>query len=264
VVEVEWTVFLEGEPSSGHAVLVYRDAGELAAAVAAFASAGLDAGEPTIVIATQAHWARVEEALAVLGWNDERIRQSDLLLYSDAEVTLTELLEDGRPTARGFEQAIVTMLDELDGRFPGRRLRIFGEMVDLLTRLGAPEEAQMLEGLWNEAADRRSMLLLCGYQLDVFDRETQVGLLPGICRTHSHVRPAADQERMQRAVDAAIDEELGDRAGQLYAMVGDQIRQRRVPAAQLALMWVSANMPMVAERILASARLHYVRERYSA
>jgi hypothetical protein len=37
-----------------------------------------------------------------------------------------------------------------------------------------------------------------------------------------------------------------------------------VPAAQLALMWVSANMPMVAERILASARLHYVRERYSA
>ena len=88
-------------------------------------------------------------------------------------------------------------------------------------------------------------------------------MLPGICRTHSHVRPAADLERMQRAVDAAIDEELGDRAGQLYAMVGDQIRQRRVPAAQLALMWVSANMPMVAERILASARTHYVRERYS-
>ena len=69
---------------------------------------------------------------------------------------------------------------------------------------------------------------------------------------------------MQRAVDAAIDEELGDRAGQLYAMVGDQIRQRRVPAAQLALMWVSANMPMVAERVLESARTHYVRERYSA
>ena len=98
------------------------------------------------------------------------------------------------------------------------------------------------------------MLLLCGYQLDVFDRETQVGVLPGICRTHSHVQPAADLERMQRAVDAAIDDELGDRAAQLYAMVGDQIRQRRVPAAQLALMWVSANMPMVAERVLAVRR----------
>ena len=68
---------------------------------------------------------------------------------------------------------------------------------------------------------------------------------------------------MQRAVDAAIDEARRP-GGQLYAMVGDPIRRRRVPAAQLALMWVSANMPMVAERILASARLHHVRERYSA
>ena len=201
----------------------------MAAAVAAFASAGLDAGEPTIVIATQAHWARVEEALAVLGWNDERIRQGDLLLYSDAEVTLTELLEDGRPTARGFEQAIVTMLDELDGRFPAVGSASSARWSTSSLGWEHPRKRRCLEGLWNEAAERRSMLLLCGYQLDVFDRETQVALLPGICRTHSHVRPAADLERMQRAVDAAIDEKLGDRAGQLYAMVGDPIRRRRCP-----------------------------------
>ena len=262
--DTAWTEFLEGRAPSGHAVLVWRDVGELAASVAAFASTGLDAGEPTLVVATAAHRARIEDGLAVLGWDEVRIEGSGLLLHANADATLADLLEDGRPTIGGFERAIVTLLDGLDERFPGRRLRIFGEMVDLLTRLGAVEEACVLEELWNEQAEKRSMLLLCGYQLDVFDRETQVGVLPGICRTHSHVRPAADLERMQRAVDAAIDEELGDRAGQLYAMVGDQIRQRRVPAAQLALMWVSANMPMVAERVLESARTHYLRERYSA
>ena len=47
VVEVMWSRFLEGTTPSGHAVLVYRDGGELAAAVAAFVTAGLDDGEPT-------------------------------------------------------------------------------------------------------------------------------------------------------------------------------------------------------------------------
>jgi KaiC/GvpD/RAD55 family RecA-like ATPase len=263
-VELDWRQFLDGTTPTGHAVLVYRDAGELAAAVAAFATAGLDDGEPTLVVATNAHWARIEEALAVLGWDEQRVRRSGLLLHADADATLAELLEDGRATLAGFERAVTTQIDELVERFPGRRLRVFGEMVDLLARLGAVDESQALEELWNTLAEQQSMLVLCGYELDVFDRETQLGVLPGICRTHSHVRPAADFERMQRAVDAAIEEELGDRAGHLYAMVGDQIRQRRVPAAQLALMWVSANMPMIAERILASARMHYVRERYSA
>ena len=259
-----WRQFLDGTTPSGHAVLVYREAGELAAAVAAFVTAGLDEGEPALVVVTDAHWTRIEEALAVLGWDEPRVRRSGLLLRADAEETLAGLLEDGRATLGGFERAVSTQIHELVERFPGRRLRVFGEMVDLLARLGAVDESQALEELWNAAAERQSMLVLCGYQLDVFDRETQLGILPGICRTHSHVRPAADLERLQRAVDAAIDEELGDRAGQLYAMVGGQIRQRRVPGMQLALMWVSANMPMIAERILASARMHYVRERYSA
>jgi hypothetical protein len=39
--------------------------------------------------------------------------------------------------------------------------------------------------------------------------------------------------------------------------VGDQIRRGRIPPPQLVLMWVSANMPALADRILASARKRY-------
>ena len=46
-------------------------------------------------------------------------------------------------------------------------------------------------------------------------------------------------------------------AGQVYSLVGPEIRERRVPPPQLALMWVSENMPMNAERILAAARSRY-------
>ena len=129
------TEFLEGSAPSGHAVLVWRDVRELAASVAAFASTGLDAGAPTLVVATAAHRARIEYGLAVLGWDEVRIERSGLLLHANADATLADLLEDGRPTIGGFERAIVTLLDELDELFSGRRLLIFGEMVDLLTRL---------------------------------------------------------------------------------------------------------------------------------
>ena len=47
-------------------------------------------------------------------------------------------------------------------------------------------------------------------------------------------------------------------AGKVYLLVGERIREARVPVAQLVLMWVSANMPGLADRILASARTHYL------
>ncbi len=79
-----------------------------------------------------------------------------------------------------------------------------------------------------------------------------------VCRTHSHVLAAADSPRLAKAVDQALEEVLGTaEAGKVYLVVAEQIRQDRVPAPQLVLMWVSANMPALAERILASARMRY-------
>ena len=38
------------------------------------------------------------------------------------------------------------------------------------------------------------------------------------------------------------------------------MRRKQVPPAQLALMWVSSQMPLSAERILDSAREHYLQD----
>jgi hypothetical protein len=115
--------------------------------------------------------------------------------------------------------------------------------------------------LWNDLARRRDFSLLCGYGLDVFDREAQAGTLPHVCRTHSHVLPVADPARLQRAVDQALEEVLGAaEAGKVYVVVAQQIRADRVPTAQVLLMWISENMPTLAERVLASARARYLAE----
>jgi hypothetical protein len=131
-------------------------------------------------------------------------------------------------------------------------------MVGILNERGRPEAAIELEGLWNKLARTRRFSLLCGYRMDIFDREAQIGALPHVCRAHSHVKPAVNNARLARAVDAALEEVLGaSEAGKVYVVIGSQIRENRVPIAQLALMWVSENMPSLAGRVLASARSHY-------
>jgi KaiC/GvpD/RAD55 family RecA-like ATPase len=239
---------------------VYRDIDELADSVSRYLAIGFDRGEPAIVIATPEHWIRFGERLAECGWDAARIEESGLLFCADADATLAAIMDGDRPSADRFDAVVGGLLDGVAALLPERRIRAFGEMVDLLCERGNPAGAARLEELWNRLARRRSFSLLCGYRIDVFDRDAQISLLPEICRSHSHVLTADDPARLERAVDAALEETLGSQAGQVYAVLGDQLRRKQVPPAQLALMWVSSQMPRSAERILESAREHYLHD----
>ena len=254
-----WQSFLQGS-DAGHAAQIYDDVGELADSDATYLAAGFDRGEPAVLIATPEHAAVIAQRLAASGWPAERIDEAALLTSAAAEHTLSAVLIDGEPSPELFRAVVGGLLDEVAERFPGRTIRAFGEMVNLLSEDGRPDAALALEEMWNELALTRSFSLLCGYRLDLFDRVTQTSPLPGICRVHSHVAPAADYERLHRAVDSALEETLGPLAGKLYALIGSEMRQARAPMAQVALMWVSANMPALADRILATARARYREE----
>lgn len=258
--ETSWTGFLQGSGPAAHAVQVYRDVDELAGSIARYLAIGFDLGEPAIVIATPEHLTRFGERLAESGWPAARIEQRGLLFCADAGATLAAIMDGDRPSAEQFEAVVGGLMDRVGARFPDRRIRAFGEMVDLLCERDNASGAAQLEELWNRLARRRSFSLLCGYRLDVFDREAQLSVLPQICRSHSHMLPADDPERLGQAVDAALEEALGEQAGQVYAMIGQQLRRKQLPPAQLVLMWVSSHMPRSAERILESARARYLEE----
>jgi hypothetical protein len=131
-------------------------------------------------------------------------------------------------------------------------------MVDLLCERGRPDSAAALEALWNHLAQGRRFSLLCGYRLDVFDADAQRTLLPQICGAHTHIHPAADVERLGAAVEEALRLELGAEAEQVYAGMEAAVgRTTWLPASERALMWVSANLPAKADRVLAAARARY-------
>jgi hypothetical protein len=251
-VSLAWT-----EAPAGHAAQIYTESDELADSVAAYFAAGFDEGEPAILVATATHTCLVLERLAASGWDAKRLDTLGLLISADANATLEQLM-DGPPADAAFERVIGGLFDELATRFPETRVRVYGEIVDVLCQSGQQHAAVVLEERWNRLARTRNFALLCGYRLDVFDRRAQIETLRSVCDLHTHVEPSADIDRLAHAVDDALVGVLGAQgAGQVYSLVGAEIRERRVPPPQLALMWVSENMPMNAERILTAARTRY-------
>jgi MEDS: MEthanogen/methylotroph, DcmR Sensory domain len=253
-----WIDFLRGAPAGGHGVQIYRDESELADSVASYLAAGFEAGDPALVVACPEHWALFAAALAGRDCDIVELREQGLLTVRDADTSLAAFMSGGRPSPIRFEEVIGGVLDSISERYPGRRIRAFGEMVDLLCLRGEREAALALEDLWNRLARKRHFSLLCGYRLDVFDRASQATTLAGVCRSHTHVQPAFDSTRLAVAVDRALGDVLGvGEAGKVYLLVAEEARRGRISVAQLVLMWVSANMPITADRILASARAHY-------
>jgi hypothetical protein len=238
-----------------HLVQVYRDPVELAESAAAFFGAGFELGQPAVAVVTAAHWPVMAERLEKRGWRVAELQAEGTLHVRDADETLAAISNRRGPVLRKFNDVVGSLLDLAAG--PGsQRVRAFGEMVDILVRRGERIEADTLERYWNELGEKKDFTLLCGYKVDLFDLQAQISLLPQVYRSHTHVLPPADAERMERAVGQALAEVLGaDDAQKVYAQaVRDQ---ESAPASHLALLWISAHMPRTAEEVLAVARLHF-------
>ena len=251
-------MFLEGAPPTGHAVQVYSELDELAASVGTFLDAGFRAGEPAVVIAAAGHTQAFLAELERRGHGVDELQAQGLLTCCDAKDTLASFMDGDVPSGERFEEAVGGLLDEVARRFPERTIRAFGEMVDLLFQRGQQATAIALEELWNRALESRRCALLCGYELDVFDLDTQTSALPEIIRTHTHPRPVADTARLAAAVHQTLTEVVGsDATARLYLRVAEEVPRTALPRAQAVLMWLSRHQPTTARRVLQGARTRY-------
>ncbi|HTL34947.1 MAG TPA: ATP-binding protein [Kofleriaceae bacterium] len=187
-------------PHGPHTVQFYETDRFLADAVAQFLAEGLRNDEPGVVIATKPHRELFVERLAAAGIDAGREVAAGRLLLLDATDTLQAFMVDGAPMRERFVATIGPVLERLCKLSSARRVRAFGEMVDILWRCGQKNAALQLEELWNEIGARHHFALLCAYVMDSFYKQTGVS---AICATHSHVLPP---ERADGgAVDAVIE-----------------------------------------------------------
>jgi hypothetical protein len=258
---MSWQTFIERPQPAEHAVQIYDELDELAQSVGHFLVSGFEGGAPAVVIATAEHRSRYTRELEE-GADVGALEQRGQLIMRDAEETLASFMARDLPSAQRFEAVVGRLIDDVASRFPGRTIRVFGEMVDILWARGQSQAAIALEQLWNALAERRSFALLCGYHLDIFDIDVQTGALPDVFRTHSHARPTAEPSRLAAAVDKALGEIVGPRdAAYVYLDVAEQMRRDKFPRAQALLSRLSATNRDLATTLLERAQAHFTHGR---
>ncbi len=182
---------------AGHMVQFYEDERFLCEDVARFLGAGIGAGEPLVVIATEAHWETVCEHLSSNAFDIERARRAGQLTVLDARATLSEILVDGMPDGGRFRALVGGLFETITAGRPGVRVRAFGEMVDLLYSEGHRRAALHLEELWNDLGKDHQLSLLCAYAMASFRGQDDDQPFGHVCDAHTCVIPAESYSRLE-------------------------------------------------------------------
>jgi PAS domain S-box-containing protein len=172
-----------------HRVQFYEDAAFLYGVIADFFQAGLQAGEPLVIIATDVHRRGFVQHLETQGLDVNQLLKTGELTLLDAQLTLSDFMVDGAPDPNFFRVHVGSVLETLRSRSRTGHVRAYGEMVDLLWRDGNPEVSIRLEELWNDLSRSFSLSLLCGYFIGNFADEAHGVPFQRICAAHAHVVP---------------------------------------------------------------------------
>jgi hypothetical protein len=242
-----------------HRVQFYgRNDDVLTANVSRYLGDGLQRGEGLVAIATAAHIRAFASRLVEDGHQLTRAINEGQLVFLGAEETLALFMIDGEPDRDSFRSAMGVVIRQLRSKTGRRKIRAYGEMVALLWNAGNSAAAVRLEHLWNEVLTENALQLFCAYQIDVFGKEFQAGVIDEILCAHTHLEPEGIDGHLHGAVSRAMQEVLGAR-GRDLPLVADssEASWAALPKGETTVLWIRDNLPEYADEILARARAYY-------
>ena len=154
-------------PHSAHSMQFYDSDRELAADVTRFLAPAVRTDERAIVVATGLHREMFEAELARAGCDPVVARARGTLQFFDARTTLDSILVGGRLIESRFTEVVGPIVMEAERS--SRRVRAYGEMVDLLWREGDVATAVSLEQCWNRFLATSRCDLHCAYAAPTSD-----------------------------------------------------------------------------------------------
>ena len=169
---------------SEHHVQLFDSSRSLADTVAAFLIGGLERKDNVLIVATPEHRELLTRRLDEAGWNGRTLVAANRMVIADAVQTLDKFMRKDTPSPIAFDEVVGTRVRQLAN---GKRLWIYGEMVDVLAARGNLRAAQQLEEMWNLLGQRECFTLFCGYASGHFGDPRAARALAGICATHDCV-----------------------------------------------------------------------------
>lgn len=252
-----WQKLLERPRSREHFVQLYGT-GEpsLARNVGTYLAEGLNRGDGVLLIATPAHRSAFLAHLDEQGVNHEQALRSGQLVALDARQTLSQFMTGALPDWDLFEATARTALRGLQKTNEEAGFRAYGEMVGLLWNERQYAAAIQLEHYWNKFLEQFAFSLYCAYSIDVFGEGFHPAHLDGILCSHTHLFPSQPDGGMEAALNAALDDVLGDEAAALRERIRGDAGQgwAVMPKAESMVLWLKKHLPQQAPRIVARAR----------
>jgi signal transduction histidine kinase/ActR/RegA family two-component response regulator len=174
--------------STEHFVQFYENDDFILDSISEFLKTGFDRGEAVIVAASRPHLEGLHPLLKTRGIDMSHLTDSGQYVPLNAEETLAHLMVDELVSETRFNDLMKGTLERLTAG--GRSVRVFGEMVALLTAAGNHEAALHLERLWNNLQKSHPISLFCAYPLSQFAGRELNERFADICGTHSRVIPS--------------------------------------------------------------------------
>src|SRR5262245_20165900 len=147
---------------AAHFVQFYDADDDLIDAVGRFVHEGIDADATCVVLATSTHRELIAARLKALGLNPHALAAEYRYIALDAHLILLSFMSDDGPDQQRFHQNMGLLMRQAASR--GQPVRVFGEMVSLLTEDGRVQDAIQLEELWNELSRHQNFTLFCAYR----------------------------------------------------------------------------------------------------
>ena len=169
-----------------HSLQLFDCRDSVADAVSAFIAEGVEAGDVVLVVMRRETWESTARRLRERGLDPAVAQASGGLTVLDAAATLDTFLVNGRIDQKLFEDSAGTLVWALASS--DRRLRIYGEMVDVLASRGDFRIALQLEARWNDLRAETPFTLFCGYSAENFGNPKLSETLRLTCQAHSHIR----------------------------------------------------------------------------
>jgi hypothetical protein len=179
-----WHDWLAEPLSRDHIVQVYSDDASLTVAVATYAGAGLGKGETAVVIATREHADAVRAHLSADGFETADLERWGQLRFLEAREVLDDLLVGGRLDGDQFQVMTGGLIGDARRASRNGRVRLYGEMVNLLWARGEEADALRLEELWSLVIPKVAVPLFCAYRVD-----DEAALASSLRDVHTHVVP---------------------------------------------------------------------------